>query len=77
MYLHHSGGRAAVASRDYPLQRLHSNFENDLWNEKNEERPDDMAVESQLARYFAVVSERFEMSFWIFEGSHRSVRPFH
>lgn len=53
--------RVLVALDHCPRQRLHRDLENTLWNEKNDERPDDAEVESQVARFFTMVNRRSGM----------------
>lgn len=61
MYMFYSGGRVFLASASRPRQRLHSNFENAPWNEKNEKWPNDTEAENRKAGYFVMVSGALDM----------------
>lgn len=77
VYMSKSGKRILVFSGDSPRQRLHSDFKKAFWNVESEEQPHDMQIERQTADYLARVSNRLKTPFWIFEGSHCSVREVH
>lgn len=47
--MHQSGRRRLSTSADCPRQRLHSDFDNALWNAENEKRSDETEVEIQAA----------------------------
>lgn len=77
MYMPQSGERIISTSARCPLQRLHRDFGNALWDEGNEDRRNVTEGDIQTAGYSATVSERFELPLKIFEGSHCIVRAVH
>lgn len=55
----HSIESVFVALGHFPLQRSRSDSKYALWNDENEERPDDTEFESQAPGYSAMISIRF------------------